>query len=57
MKKSLLISLIILSGILFTACGKKSEEVLDNNQSIDVAVEPSSCEKAVKKYLDGVDKK
>ena len=45
-----------MSGILFTACGKK-EEVVDNNQPTDVAVEPSSCEKAVKKYLDGVDKK
>ena len=30
MKKTLLVSLILLSGILLTACGKKSEEPTEN---------------------------
>jgi hypothetical protein len=52
MKKTLLVSLILLSGILFTACGKKSEEVVENNQSTDVVVEVNDCERAVQRYLD-----
>ena len=43
-----------MSGILFTACGKK-EKVVD--QSTNIVVEPNNCEKAIKKYLDWVDKK
>ena len=56
MKKILFVSLILLSGVLVTACGKKNEEVVvDNNQSTEV-VEATDCEKAVQKYLDGADK-
>jgi len=52
MKKSLLVSLILLSGILLTACGKNDEET---------AVEPTNvaltdCQKAVNKYLEWADK-
>ncbi len=58
MKKSLLVSLILLSGILLTACGNKSEENNggDNNQTVE-KTEISDCEKAVQKYLDWADKK
>ena len=56
MKKSLLVSLILLSGILLTACGKKDEEPTQNVEPTEV-VEISDCEKAVQKYLDWADKK
>jgi hypothetical protein len=56
MKKSLLVSLILLSGILLAACGKKSEEVTDEIQPIEV-VEVNDCQKTIQKYLDGADKK
>ena len=72
MKKTLLVSLILLSGILLTACG--------NNNTVNITVnwkdtnnwwEPdyinylldwdlnnyTNCQKAIKKYLDGADKK
>jgi major membrane immunogen (membrane-anchored lipoprotein) len=51
MKKSLLVSLILLSGILLTACGKKDEEPTQNIEPTEI-VEANSCEKAVQKYLD-----
>ena len=70
MKKSLLVSLILLSGILLTACGKKTEE--NNNLNTQEAVNPVEsseidddllisndvevdCEKVIQKYLDGAD--
>ena len=70
MKKSLLVSLILLSGILLTACGKKTEE--SNNINTQEAVNPVEsseidddllisndvevdCEKVIQKYLDGAD--
>jgi len=56
MKKSLLVSMILLSGILLTACGKKDEEPTQNVEPTEV-VEISDCEKAVQKYLDWADKK
>jgi major membrane immunogen (membrane-anchored lipoprotein) len=51
MKKSLLVSMILLSGILLTACGKKDEEPTQNVEPTEV-VEVSDCEKAVQKYLE-----
>ena len=56
MKKSLLVSMILLSGILLTACGKKDGETTQNVEPTEV-VEISDCEKAVQKYLDWADKK
>ena len=56
MKKSLLASLILLTGLLFTACGKKSEEVVETNQPTEAIVEVDDCQKAIQKYLDGSDK-
>ena len=56
MKKFLLIGLFLLSWILFTACGKKSVEVIESDQWESI-IEINRCEKAIKKYLDGVDKK
>ena len=56
MKKTLFVSLILLSGILFTACGKKSDEqVVENSQPVEV-VEVNDCEKAIQDYLDWSDK-
>jgi uncharacterized protein YcfL len=49
MKKSLLVSLILLSGIFLVAC-EKNEEV-ENDQPIDVVVETSDCQRAVQNYL------
>jgi FKBP-type peptidyl-prolyl cis-trans isomerase 2 len=68
MKKSLLLSLVLLSWILLTACGNKSddekagdidknvqsENLVDNQESEKIAV--NDCEKAIQKYLDGADK-
>ena len=56
MKKTLLVSLILLSGILLTACGKKSEEQTENIEPTEV-VDNSDCQKAVQKYIDWSDKK
>ena len=55
MKKSLLVGLILLSGILLTACGKKSEENIENTDITEVTTD-QNCEKAVQKYLDWTDK-
>ena len=57
MKKSLLVSLILLSWILLTACGKKSEEN-ENVENIDIpeVTTNQDCEKAVQKYLDWSEK-
>ncbi len=57
MKKSVLIGLCLLSWVLLTACGKKSDEVVVNDQLSGSVVEFSSCEKTIRKYLDNVDKK
>ena len=60
MKKTLLVSLILLSWILLTACGKKSQEnVVEPEETIqqpEVTVEVKNCEEAVQKYLDWSDK-
>ena len=56
MKKSLLLSLILLSGILLTACGNKDEEPTQNTEPTEI-VEANDCQKAVQKYLDWADKK
>ena len=59
MKKTLLVSLILLSWILLTACGKNDEEVLveENNQPTEeTVVELSDCGSVIQKYLDGADK-
>ena len=53
MKKSLLLSLILLSWILLTACGKNDEENITDT-TMDAVV--TDCQKAVQKYLDGADK-
>lgn len=55
MKKTLLVSLILLSGILLTACGKKSEENVENNNIPEVTVS-EDCKNAVQEYLDWADK-
>ena len=54
MKKSLFISLILLSWILLTACGKKDEEPTQNIEPTEIAL--TDCQKAVNKYLDWADK-
>jgi predicted small secreted protein len=51
MKKSLLVSLILLSGILLTACGN-DKDVNDTAKDLPL----TDCQKAVNKYLDGADK-
>jgi len=56
MKKTLLVSLILLSGILFTACGKKNKEPTESVEPTEV-IEISNCEKAVQKYLNWTEKK
>ena len=53
MKKSLLVSLILLSWVLLTACGKTEEAVVDDTTT-EVAL--NDCQKAINKYLDGADK-
>lgn len=53
MKKSLLVSLILLSWILLTACGKNDEENITDTTTDAVVTD---CQKAVQKYLDGADK-
>ena len=53
MKKSLLLSLILLSWILLTACGKNDEENITDTTTDAVVTD---CQKAVQKYLDGADK-
>ncbi len=55
MKKTLLVSLILLSGILLTACGKKSEENVENSNVPEVTVS-EECKNAVQEYLDWADK-
>ncbi len=55
MKKILLVSLILLSGVLFTACGKKDKEPIQNEPT--EVIEVSNCEKAVQKYLNWTEKK
>ena len=70
MKKSLLVSLVLLSCVLLVGCGKKSEENLAENISETASDTQVSewenaeenvnlalnCEEAIKKYLDGADK-
>lgn len=51
MKKPLLVSLILLSGILLTACGN-DKDVNDTAKDLPL----TDCQKAVNKYLDGADK-
>ena len=55
MKKLFLLSLILLSVVLSTACGKNSEETAQNVESTENVV-INNCKKAVQKYLDWVDK-
>jgi len=71
MKKSLLVSLILLSGILLTACGKKTEE--NDNINTPETVNPAEsseidddllssnviemdCSKVIENYLANADK-
>ena len=61
MKKSLLVSLILLSGILLTACEKKSEENNENLSSDNEILSSNTenmtdCTKEVQTYLDWADK-
>jgi hypothetical protein len=51
MKKTLFVSLILLSGILLTACGK-DKEAEDTAKNLPL----TDCQKAVNKYLEGADK-
>ena len=63
MKKTLLVSLILLSGILLTACGKKDEENNIENSNSNVAwssdvqnddtstLDTTDCEKTIENYL------
>lgn len=58
MKKSLLVSLILLSGVLLTACWKKTEQVTENVDTQPTeATETVDCKTAVEKYLNGANKK
>ena len=52
MKRSLLLSLILLSGILLTACGKNDEETAVDSTNVAL----TDCQKAVNKYLEWADK-
>lgn len=54
MKKSLLVGLILLSGVLLTACGKKDQE--DTEILANPAV-TEECKKAIEEYLEWTDKK
>lgn len=55
MRKSLFVSLILLSGILLTACGNKSEENTETeNPTTPVVTE--ECKKAVEEYISWSDK-
>jgi hypothetical protein len=54
MKKTFLLSLILLSGILLTACGKNDEEVVENVQPVEIS--DNDCQKAVEQYLKSADK-
>lgn len=53
MKKSLFVSLILLSGVLLTACGNKGD--IDAENSTDPVVS-EECKNAVERYLDWADK-
>ena len=55
MKKTLLLSLILLSGILLTACGKKDEEPTQNIEPTEI-IENNDCESIIQDYLEGADK-
>ena len=55
MKKYLFISLLLLSGILLVACGKKSWEVNENVNYTDI--KSNNCMKTVERYLKWADKK
>jgi len=55
MKKTLLLSLILLSGILLTACGKKDEEPTQNIEPVEI-IENNDCEGTIQDYLDGANK-
>ena len=54
MKKTLLLSFILLSGILLTACGKNDEEVVENVQPVEISA--NDCQKSVEQYLKSADK-
>jgi predicted small secreted protein len=68
MKKSLLLSLILLSGVLLTACGKNEEQNVEEDvqpveNSVEVSVEDQQptevvydCATTIQRYLDGSDK-
>ena len=64
MKKLLLVSLILLSGVLLTACGKKTEESVTVTESSEVQnkdllssnVIEMDCTKVIENYLESVDK-
>ena len=64
MKKLLLVSLILLSGVLLTACGKKTEESVtvtessevQNNDLLSSNVIEMDCTKVIENYLESVDK-
>ena len=55
MKKSLLVSLILLTGVLLTACWKKSEEKLENMEPV-AEITNKDCQTAIDKYLNSSDK-
>jgi hypothetical protein len=49
MKKTILLSLVLVCGVILSACGKNSEEV--NPTDVVVEVDPA-CVKAVEDYLN-----
>lgn len=57
MKKSVLVSLILLSGILLTACWKKDEENIVEEPTINDIEVVQDCQTTIEKYLDWADKK
>ena len=54
MKKTLLLSLILLSWILLTACGNKSDEDT-NTEDLTTSTVNEECKNAIEKYLNWAD--
>jgi hypothetical protein len=50
MKKVVLLSLILLSGILLAACGKKYEELIQNIEPTKI-IEDNDCIKIIEDYV------
>ena len=59
MKKTILISLVLFCALLLVACGKKSENVLENNSSDILSSDTATiidCQAVIQKYLENSNK-